>query len=116
VDEREPQLVTLVGVPGIGKSRLVYELLEVVDHSHLLARGTVPPVRGGRRVLGIRRDEEDADWVERSLRPLVGLSSEGSHESRQEAFAAWRRLVEAMADRRQGLERRKARALLATSA
>ncbi len=29
--EREPQLVTLVGVPGIGKSRLVAELLAAVD-------------------------------------------------------------------------------------
>jgi tetratricopeptide (TPR) repeat protein len=29
--QREPQLVTLVGVPGIGKSRLVYELLRFVD-------------------------------------------------------------------------------------
>ena len=28
--EREPQLVTLVGVPGIGKSRLIYELSRVV--------------------------------------------------------------------------------------
>jgi len=30
-EERAPQLVTLVGVPGIGKSRLVYELSRVVD-------------------------------------------------------------------------------------
>jgi hypothetical protein len=30
--QREPQLVTLVGVPGIGKSRLVFELLRMVDH------------------------------------------------------------------------------------
>jgi class 3 adenylate cyclase/tetratricopeptide (TPR) repeat protein len=29
--ERTPQLVTLVGVPGIGKSRLVWELAEAVD-------------------------------------------------------------------------------------
>lgn len=29
--EHEPQLVTLVGVPGIGKSRLVAELYQVVD-------------------------------------------------------------------------------------
>ena len=29
--ERAPQLVTLVGVPGIGKSRLVCELFQVVD-------------------------------------------------------------------------------------
>ncbi|MGH3065853.1 MAG: ATP-binding protein, partial [Gaiellaceae bacterium] len=32
-DGREPQLVTLVGVPGIGKSRLVYELSRLVDES-----------------------------------------------------------------------------------
>jgi class 3 adenylate cyclase len=30
-EQREAQLVTLVGVPGIGKSRLVYELSRVVD-------------------------------------------------------------------------------------
>ena len=29
-EEREPQLVTLVGVPGIGKSRLVFELFETI--------------------------------------------------------------------------------------
>jgi class 3 adenylate cyclase/tetratricopeptide (TPR) repeat protein len=31
VREREPQLVTLVGVPGIGKSRLVFELFETIE-------------------------------------------------------------------------------------
>ncbi len=30
-EERSPQLVTLVGVPGIGKSRLVYELYRFVE-------------------------------------------------------------------------------------
>jgi class 3 adenylate cyclase len=30
-DERRPQLVTLVGVPGIGKSRLVFELFQALE-------------------------------------------------------------------------------------
>src|SRR6516164_4514609 len=29
--ERSPQLVTLVGVPGIGKSRLVYEVSQIAE-------------------------------------------------------------------------------------
>ena len=36
--ERSPQLVTLVGVPGIGKSRLVWELFLAVDQSQELVR------------------------------------------------------------------------------
>jgi tetratricopeptide (TPR) repeat protein len=32
-EEQQPQLVTLVGVPGIGKSRLVHELLQLVEES-----------------------------------------------------------------------------------
>ncbi len=31
IREREPQLVTLVGVPGIGKSRLVFELFQAIE-------------------------------------------------------------------------------------
>ena len=31
-EERSPQLVTLVGVPGIGKSRLVFELSKALEH------------------------------------------------------------------------------------
>jgi class 3 adenylate cyclase len=31
--ERSPQLVTLVGVPGIGKSRLVFELMQIIQAS-----------------------------------------------------------------------------------
>ena len=30
-EDRKPQLVTLVGVPGIGKSRLVYELFRAIE-------------------------------------------------------------------------------------
>ncbi len=32
-EEQEPQLVTLVGVPGIGKSRIIYELFRTLDAS-----------------------------------------------------------------------------------
>ena len=42
--DREPQLVTLVGVPGIGKSRLVYELFladRARSRADLLAAGTL---------------------------------------------------------------------------
>ena len=37
-EERSPQLVTLVGVPGIGKSRLVSELFKVVEQDSELVR------------------------------------------------------------------------------
>ena len=37
-EERSPQLVTLVGVPGIGKSRLVSELLHAVEEDTELVR------------------------------------------------------------------------------
>jgi class 3 adenylate cyclase len=35
-DESSPQLVTIVGVPGIGKSRLVYELFRAVEEGSAL--------------------------------------------------------------------------------
>ena len=38
-EERSPQLVTLVGVPGIGKSRLVSELSRIVDRAASRSRG-----------------------------------------------------------------------------
>jgi class 3 adenylate cyclase/tetratricopeptide (TPR) repeat protein len=131
VAEDESQLVTLVGVPGIGKSRLVYELLEVVEADEDLIywrQGRCLPYGDGvafwafgemvKAQAGILETDssdeaqhklaemagdlcdEDAAWVERALRPLVGLGGDGSHDSREEAFAAWRRVVEAMADRR----------------
>ena len=135
-EERSPQLVTLVGVPGIGKSRLVYELFADrrrragADH---VASGAVAPVRRGRELLGARRDGEGAGghprdrlgrarpsearakrrgarrrttarraWIEAHLRPLVGLERGRGvgGEPAREAFAAWRRFFEALAEQR----------------
>jgi hypothetical protein len=46
-------------------------------------------------------DSGDALWVETQLRPLLGLGADGdtSGVRREEAFVAWRRFFEAMAER-----------------
>ncbi len=135
ISEREPQLVTLVGVPGIGKSRLVYELFQTIEtgdyglvfwrHGRSLpygegvtfwALGEMVKAQAGilesdnpaeaesklrqavERFVG---DATDAAWIERRLRPLAGLDSdETAGDHRDEAFAAWRRFLEAIADER----------------
>ena len=130
-EEREPQLVTLVGVPGIGKSRLVLELLRSVDDDPELiiwrqgrclpygdgvaywAVGEMVKAQAGvldtdssaEAVEKLERavDEvvEDPGWVVSQLRPLVGMSDAGQlEESRVEAFAAWRRFFEGIAEDR----------------
>jgi class 3 adenylate cyclase/tetratricopeptide (TPR) repeat protein len=132
--DRSPQLVTLVGVPGIGKSRLVYELSQVIESEAELtnwrqgrslpfgegvsfwALGEMVKAQAGilesdspdrakeklRTSVGSLLEGDDADWVTRHLQPLVGIESEealrGDH--RAEAFAAWRRYFEAIADER----------------
>ena len=131
-DER-PQLVTLVGVPGIGKSRLVQELRGLVDaESDLITwrRGRSLPYGEGisywalgeivkaqtgvlesdsagvaaaklhHAVADRLSDETETAWVERQLRPLVGLPIGDTQPSRSEAFSAWRRFLEAMAEQR----------------
>jgi class 3 adenylate cyclase/tetratricopeptide (TPR) repeat protein len=131
--ERSPQLVTLIGVPGIGKSRLVWELLQRVEADPGLTRwrqGRSLPYGDGvafwalgemvKAEAGILDDDtpdataaklehavatviesaEDRAWVVRQLRPLVGLASRvsGGGDQQGEAFAAWRRFVEALAE------------------
>ena len=55
-----PQLVTLVGVPGIGKSRLVAELRRGSRPSRSWSAGAraAPALRRGRHALGARRDRQ----------------------------------------------------------
>jgi class 3 adenylate cyclase/tetratricopeptide (TPR) repeat protein len=132
--ERSPQLVTLVGVPGIGKSRLVYELLQVVEDGGVLTfwrQGRSLPYGEGvsywalsemvkaqagiletdgaeevqRKLKGavdeLLVDPIEAKWVETQLGPLAGVSADAElRGERDEAFAAWRRFFEAMAERR----------------
>jgi len=128
-----PQLLTLVGVPGIGKSRLIAELFQVVDADPdliLWRQGRSLPYGEGlsywavaeiiKSQVGILEtdsteaaeeklrtvvtetidDAKEAAWIERHLRPLVGLDvapAEGA-DRRAEAFAAWRRFLEALAE------------------
>jgi class 3 adenylate cyclase/tetratricopeptide (TPR) repeat protein len=134
--EHEPQLVTIVGVPGIGKSRLVQELARVVDEDPELitwrqgrslpygegvaywALGEIVKAEAGiletashedaaarlaETVGELVADDAERIWVERELRPLVGLDDEerrSERESAAESAAAWRRFVEALAEPR----------------
>ncbi len=132
-DEPSPQLVTLVGVPGIGKSRLVRELFEVVEQGGVLtfwrqgrslsygegvtfwALSEIVKAQAGildtdgtdearaklrSAVDTLISDEAEAAALEQQLGPLVGLAVERElpGDSQKEAFAAWRRFFEAMAE------------------
>ncbi len=129
VEDRGAHLVTLVGVPGIGKSRLVAELYRLVDGAPELiawrqgrclsygdgiafwALGEVVKAEAGiletdasdeasaklkAAVARLTGDAGEARWLEQELRPLVGLA-EGSLTAA--ATGAWRRFLEAIADR-----------------
>ena len=132
-DNHEPQLVTLIAVPGTGKSRLVYELSLIVDadpqlicwrQGQCLSYGDgvsfwalaeiVKAETGilesdGPDVAATKLGESvrallppaDADWVERDLRPLIGLTegNSGDRARADAAFPAWQRFLEALAER-----------------
>jgi class 3 adenylate cyclase/tetratricopeptide (TPR) repeat protein len=132
-EERSAQLVTLVGVPGIGKSRLVAELFQVVDREPELitwrqgrclpygesvtfwALGEIVKAEAGiletdtaieaerkvhHAVARLVSEASEARWLEAELRALVGITAErGSRGSAEGATAAWRRFLEAVAER-----------------
>jgi class 3 adenylate cyclase/tetratricopeptide (TPR) repeat protein len=132
VHERVPQLLTLVGVPGIGKSRLVYELRRIArDDEELItwrqgrclaygegvtlwALGEIVKAQAGileqdtpaeveekvRATSEALLEPGDVRWVEQHLLALVGLAEEAElgGDRRGEAFAAWRRFLEGLAE------------------
>src|SRR6478752_3867460 len=100
--EQSAQLVTLVGVPGIGKSRLVAELFQITDADEEIIESddvATAEEKLAAMVELLGEDEREREWLDRHTRPLVGL--EGAERTeREEAFAAWRRLLEAAAEQR----------------
>jgi len=125
--ELAPQLVTVVGVPGIGKSRLIFELSEIVDRdpeiiywrqgrclpygdgvtfwalgeivkAHAGILETDAPETAEERLAIVAPDE----WVRSHLRPLVGLAAEQEvgGDRRGESFAAWGQFLETLAEER----------------
>jgi class 3 adenylate cyclase/tetratricopeptide (TPR) repeat protein len=124
--QRSVQLVTIVGEPGVGKTRLAAELWAYVD-----AKPGIVPWRQGRCLpygsgiafwaLGeivkaeagilesdsaevaaakldeaIADDEPERQWLLQRLSPLVGVEA-ASPAERQELFTAWRRFLESVA-------------------
>jgi class 3 adenylate cyclase/tetratricopeptide (TPR) repeat protein len=131
--EREPQLVTIVGVPGMGKSRLVQELSARVEAEPELTRwrqgrslpygegvsywalgemvkaeagileSDTAPVAEAKLSETVARvgSEQDVEWLRTMLQPLVGIADDPlGGDRRGEAFAAWRRFVEGLAEER----------------
>ena len=120
--ERSCQLVTLVGVPGVGKSRLVRELATVGPEAtwregRCLSYGDGGTLQALAEIVRAELEIHDSDsdeiaerrlteavadeWVRTQLRPLVGLGVEGIGEGdgRDQGFIAWRRFLEGAAEK-----------------
>jgi class 3 adenylate cyclase/tetratricopeptide (TPR) repeat protein len=123
--QRSVQLVTIVGEPGVGKTRLIGELLGHIEITPELIRwrqGRCLPygegitfwalgeiVKSEAGILesdsvemaaqkldaAIPSDEPDRRWLVQSLLPLAGVES--APAERQELFTAWRRFFEGIA-------------------
>jgi len=123
--QRSCQLVTVVGEPGVGKSRLCAELLTHVDGQPGLTRwrqgrclpygdgisfwalgeivksecgileSDTPEQAAAKLEQAIPEDDPERAWLVARLAPLVGAPAEPA--SQEESFAAWRRFCEALA-------------------
>jgi DNA-binding SARP family transcriptional activator len=126
--ERQPELITIVGVPGIGKTRLLHEFRRSIGARAAWYEGRSLPYGDGvtywalgelvKAYAGVLENDDseavaekidraadlvvaesaEARWVACQLRPLVGLDAEGSTAA-GEAWAAWRFFFEGVAER-----------------
>ena len=127
--QRSCQLVTIVGEPGVGKSRLSAELFGYLEDRPGLVRwrqGRCLPYGDGiafwalgeivKAECGILEsdspaeaevklertlphDDPDLPWLKARLQPLVGAG--GDPASQEESFTAWRRTIESWAEGRE---------------
>jgi class 3 adenylate cyclase len=123
---RSVQLVTVVGEPGVGKSRLISELFAYVDAKPDITRwrqgrclpygeritfwalGEIvkaeagilesdsPLVAAEKLERVVEGEEADRQWMLQRLAPLVGVEA-ASYAEREEQFVAWRRFFESLA-------------------
>ena len=126
--QRACQMVTIVGEPGVGKSRLSAELLQHIDDGNELVRwrqgrclpygegiafwalGEIvkaecgvlesdSPVEAEAKLdRALPEDDPDRAWLKARLAPLLGVSAEPA--SQEESFTAWRRFLESLAAER----------------
>ena len=121
-----PQLVTVVGEPGLGKSRIVAELLGYIDSKPELitwrqgrclpygegitfwALGEILKAHAGilesdtpavatTKLEAVLPEGEERAWFRQRLLPLLGIEATSSAE-REELFTAWRRFLEHIAE------------------
>lgn len=129
VGQRRIEQVTIVGDPGVGKTRLLAETRARVDQSVIWRQGRCLPYGDGvafgalgeivKDFVGITEADEPAvvdhkltravadlieepgerSWLARMLHPLAGSTTGNRGGTRDERFAAWRRFVVAAAER-----------------
>ena len=121
-----PQLLTVVGEPGLGKSRIVAELAAYVDSKPELitwrqgrclpygdgitfwALGEILKAHAGilesdapaiaeSKIEIVLPEGDERPWFHQRLLPLLGIEATSSAE-REELFTAWRRFIEQIAE------------------